>query len=112
MTGPENDLRGIGISPRERLARIEALLEIVDAKLDGKASSESVVALALRVAALESNTAVLEQRNQQVLNWRDEVRHEIATVKDDISTIGRKLAYATGTLAVVVIGAQWILGRI
>lgn len=51
--GNGDGLSGAGITPKERLERIEAMLERIDAKLDAKANESDVVALELRVRELE-----------------------------------------------------------
>lgn len=59
MNDGHDDLKGAGISPRERLERIEAMLEKIDGKLDNKTDQVDFLALQARVyAAEEAITAV------------------------------------------------------
>lgn len=93
MSASDDSLAGAGISPRERLQRIEELLGRVDQKLDNKANSADVVALELRVRALEQGGG------ERVA----EMRERVGALDADVAVIGRKLAYATGTLATVMV---------
>ena len=86
-------LSNAGISPRERLQRIETLLERVDQKLDNKANAADLVALELRVRQLE------QHGGERVQEMRNRVEH----LDSAVSIIGKRLAYATGTLSAVVV---------
>lgn len=88
-----DDLNNAGISPRERLQRIETLLERVDQKLDNKANAADLVALELRVRDLETSGGARV----------NEMRERVGSLDSDVQIIGRKLAYATGTLATVIV---------
>lgn len=52
MTEPTNGLSNAGLSPRERLERIEHLLEKIDDKLDTKADAQRLYTLELVVQSL------------------------------------------------------------
>lgn len=94
-----DDLNNAGISPRERLQRIEELLGRVDAKLDNKANASDVVALELRVRALETSGGERVQ----------EMRERVGSLDGDVRVIGRRLAYATGTLASVIVMSNMVV---
>lgn len=99
MSDQDDTLRAIGISPRERLERIELLLERVDSKLDGKADAAALAALEMRVRA-----------NEQMLSpAATEMRAKIAHLDAAIDKHGRKLAYATGTLSAIIVIANLLV---
>lgn len=97
-----DDLQGAGISPRQRLERIEALLERIDGRLDSKASASDVIALELRVRDLE------QSGGERV----SEMRERVGGLDADLQVIGRKLAYATGTLATVIVVSEVLLVQV
>ena len=53
MSTPHDDLVGAGISPKERLERIETMLERIDNKLDNKADRSDLIILENRVREIE-----------------------------------------------------------
>lgn len=93
MSDDTDSFRNAGISPGQRLFRIEALLESMDSKLDGKADLAYVVALEQRVRLLEIGG---DARS-------NEMRGRVDKQDDALGSLQRKLAYATGTLATVVV---------
>jgi predicted RNA-binding protein len=93
MSNERDDLLNAGISPRERLANIEGLLRVMDGKLDGKADVAYVAALEQRVRLIEIGG---DARS-------NEMRGRVDKQDDQLGAIQRKLAYATGTLATVVV---------
>lgn len=93
MTAPRDDLGNAGITAKERLGNIETILTRMDAKLDGKADVAAVNLLELRVRNLEIHGP----------EPMAEMRIKISALEDSINSVGRKLAYATGTLSVVVV---------
>ena len=58
----DDSLRGISISPRERLERIENLLGVINGKLDQKADKADLGALEVRVRGLELQLQRVQQR--------------------------------------------------
>lgn len=93
MSSTDDSLANAGISPRQRLERIEALLERIDGRLDGKADAGVVWALEERVRTLEQNGG------DRVV----EMREHVGVLERDLGALGRKIAYATGTLAAVMV---------
>jgi len=100
-----DDLQGASISPREQLRDIRAILERMDSKLDGKADGAYVFQLEQRIRLLEvgGGDRVVEVRARQDQTDRS------------LEQIQRKLAYATGTLSVVVVIVNamtiWLINR-
>lgn len=80
----DDTLRSIGISPRERLERIEKMLETIDGKLDGKVDMTEFVKLETRVDGLHRDHENLKNR----------------------------MAWLAGALAVGAILGEYIIGRI
>ena len=97
----EQDLRSIAISPRERLERIEKGIDQVLSKLDSKADAAAVVAVALRVAALEQHIAVAAQAAIDVHEARIRMEDEVDTLRQEHAKLGRKVAYYAGGLAML-----------
>lgn len=89
--GTGDGLTGAGITPKERLERIEAMLERIDAKLDAKANESDVVALELRVRDME-----LE------LSSFDGVKKEHEEIFAELAELRQKVFMATGGLVVLV----------
>ena len=78
-----------GISAKERLARIETVLDKIDRKLDHKADKADVVALEVRVRAIEDDA-------------HEHVRHpEMKDVHNDIGAVKQRLAMYAGGLGVL-----------
>ncbi len=97
----EQDLRSIAISPRERLERIEKGIDQVLSKLDSKADAAAVVAVALRVAALEQNVAVAAQAAMDAHDARARMDIEVDNLRQGHAKLGRKVAYYAGGLAML-----------
>jgi hypothetical protein len=91
-----DDLSGASISPREQLRDIRAILERMDGKLDGKADGAYVGALEQRIRLLEVGGG------DRVV----EIRARVEQVDAGLQTLARKLAYATGTLSMVVVAVN------
>lgn len=98
----EDSLSNAGISPRERLERIEQMLERIDGKLDGKANAAEVAGLEARIRELELNGSV----------HIPEMRAKVEALEVGHGVIQRKLAYATGTIVVVMVFVNWLLPQI
>jgi len=91
-----DDLQGASISPREQLRDIRAILERMDSKLDGKADGAYVAGLEQRIRLLEVGGG------DRVV----EMRARVEQVDNGLQVLGRKLAYATGTLSMVVVAVN------
>jgi adenosylmethionine-8-amino-7-oxononanoate aminotransferase len=96
MSDERDDFLNASISPRQQLQDIRRILERMDAKLDGKADGSYVMALEGRIRALESTGG----------ERAVELRHRQDQIDQALATLERKLAYATGTLAAVVVVAN------
>lgn len=98
MTNGNGDgLTGAGITPKERLERIEAMLERIDAKLDAKANESELVALELRVRDME-----LE------LSSFDGFKKEHDELFEQLNSLRQKVFMASGGLAVLVFTVEFI----
>jgi len=112
MTDNDDSLRGIGISPRERLERIEALLGVIDSKLDQKADKADVVALDQRVRTLELHGTSLAQETKLAVERLQgvseahlgEMRGAVDALAAGQSHIQVRLSYYAGGLAVLAVG--------
>lgn len=93
MSDDTDSFRNAGISPGQRLFRIEELLEKMDSKLDSKADLAYV-------AQIEGRLRLLEVGGDAHTN---ELRGRMDRLEHATDGIQRKLAYATGTLATVVV---------
>jgi hypothetical protein len=93
---------GAGISPKERLERIEAMLSGIDKKLDGKADVAIVIAMETRLSLLEK--AQIEQRMLQRANEEKvlEARTLAEALRVESAQITRRVAYAGGAVAAAV----------
>lgn len=125
MTGMEGEpeayvdesLRSIGISPRERLARIETLLVAIESKLDSKADKSDIVQLEARIWAIEvhgSHTATEASKAAQALSEeraRDikEVETELAALREDHHQLKSRIAWIGGALAVAAVISEYAL---
>lgn len=96
MSEDNENFRNAGISPGQRLFRIEELLEKVDSKLDGKADLAYV-------AQIESRLRLIEIGGDAHTN---ELRGRMDRLENTTNSIQRKLAYATGTLAMIVVAVN------
>lgn len=90
-------LTNAGITPKERLERIEAMLERIDAKLDAKANESDVVALELRVREME-----LE------LSSFDGLKKEHEELFVELNALRQKVFMASGGLAVLVFFIEFV----
>lgn len=97
--GRDDTLANIGISPRERLGNIELALARIETKLDSKANQSDVDLLNARVRELELGDGP---------NAR-EMRVRVEHLDGEVKTVGRKLAYATGTLAAVMVAINLVV---
>jgi hypothetical protein len=100
METPNN---GTGWTQKEMLVRIDAKVDVIAAKQNH---------IDVEIALLKARADEIERQVAVKLNdsheWRDEVRKEINTVKDEQNVIGRKLAYATGTVGAIVVVVNFI----
>lgn len=97
-----DDLSNAGITPKERLARIESLLERMDGKLDNKADAAVVAALELRVRDLETHGSISAQQTAG----------RVDGLERSVEKLGQKLAYATGTLSAVIVASNMVVAWI
>lgn len=112
MASDHDDLVGAGISPRERLQRIEELLGVIDSKLDSKADATALIALTLRVATLEKEVTE-HTANAAYRQERDaEMRNAVKTLEQGHESLKQRVAYAAGAAAVVVVVAEVLLNRL
>lgn len=115
----DDSLRSIGISPRERLARIEALLVTIDDKLSSKASQVDMLALEVRIRKIETEGSVhareAVEEARRLAREREEdlimLTKEYRQLRSDHEGLGRKIAWAFGALAVAAVGAEAILAH-
>lgn len=114
MTTEEPDsLRSIGISPRERLERIENLLGSIDAKLDVKADKEDLRLLEGRVREMELHGSSGLQELRGIVTEAKHLSEKNAAVQNiamtEVRTLHQatqtKLAYYAGGLAVLTTAA-------
>lgn len=128
MTGMEGEpeayvdesLRSIGISPRERLARIETLLVAIEGKLDNKADKADIVQLEARIWAIEvhgSHTATEAAKAAKLLS--EERMHDIKAVeaelmdlREDHHQLKSRIAWLGGALAVAAVVSEYFLMHI
>lgn len=114
MTEPiDETLRNIGISPRERLERIETMLERIDGKLDSKADASEVVALNVRLSVLEASVIehhalILHDRGK---DWVTNLESEVDNLHREHNRIKTRMAYFAGVAATVVVVAEIIFGH-
>lgn len=122
----DDDLRGIAISPRERLERIEGVLERIEQKMDMRfdAMEQRVRVLELRVVPTTETVAVeikrldaqhtaLEARLRKVEEvGSNAARHAeaaAARAEDGIGDVRRRLAYYAGALAALSVVVNLVL---
>ena len=116
----DESLRSIAISPRERLARIEALLVTIEQKLDYKASQADLLALEVRVREMEvkgthhAQDALEEARRLAREREADLVMldNEYKTLRQDHEALGKKIAWAFGVLATAAVVSEYILAHV
>lgn len=103
-----DNLVGAGITPKERLERIEVLLTNIDEKLDTKTSQADHLALALKVEVMQKEfiehkvwaTGLLE--DVHILPYQN---------REEISRLKNRIAYAAGVAAVLAVVAEAILNN-
>jgi hypothetical protein len=100
METPNN---GTGWTQKEMLIRIDAKVDVIAAK-----QNHLDVEIALLKARADELERMTRSKVEDVAVWRDEVRDEIKQVKEEQAIIGRKLAYATGTVGAIVIAVNLI----
>lgn len=115
----DESLRSIGISPRERLARIEQLLVDIGQKLDNKASREEMLALEVRIWQIEvkgsnaANEALNEARRlaRERVEDLEQLEAEVKMLSEQHADLKAKLAYIAGGIAVVAVAGEAIINR-
>jgi hypothetical protein len=115
----DDSLRSIGISPRERLARIETLLVAIEQKLDNKASQADMLALEVRVREIETKgtrhtaEAMVESRRlaEERLVDLKELEADFAALRMDHEQLGRRLSWALGAVAAAAVVAEYVMAH-
>lgn len=100
-----DDLVGAGISPKERLERIEALLARIDEKLDGKANLHDLYALQLRMEVIEKEFA-----EHKV--WATQLLNQLPALEDGINSLKTRMAYGAGAAALAIIIAEKFITKV
>lgn len=98
----DETLKSIGISPRERLERIEAVLERIDNKLDGKADQSTVVAMEVRLKAVE---ACIERGEDLKIRYA-ELNAVFKELHADHEQLRNRMAYYFGGIAAIAVAAE------
>ena len=119
MTDMADSIQNAGITAKERLERIENTLGRIEEKLDNKADKAEVVALELRVRHMEQHgLGQVDEVITKVADIRTEANHQLDQMKKTIDNLTKnqgklstKLAYATGTIATLMILLE-ILSRV
>ena len=95
MTANGDGLSNAGISPRERLERIENMLTKIDEKLDSKADIS-------RVVVLEQFMIESRGRNpERLIAELREAQSHIRTLESEHQVMRRRIAYYSGAAAVI-----------
>lgn len=94
-------LQNAGISPKERLERIESMLERIDQKLDSKASETDLISLELRVRNLELEMSSFEG-----------LRKEHKEFAEGIESLRQKVFMFSGGLAVLMFVINFLANKI
>lgn len=98
-----------GLTTQQWLVRL-------DGKLDQQAATQQADRVKLAILEERMNQAEARQREnlEGAESWRSEVRRELAEAKQEASLaraegqkLGKKLAYATGTVSAFVIAANF-----
>ena len=113
----DDSLRSIGISPRERLARIEALLLDITSKLDNKANREDLLALEARVWKIEvQGSTHASEALTEARRLAEERRQDLETLDADVTLLRKdhielktRIAYIGGALAVAAVISEYFL---
>ena len=95
----DDGLQNAGISPRERLERIERMLEKIDDKLDTKADAALVTSLQSRLEIIERDGTNLARAADR---HASDARSEISRVKIKMAFYAGALAAASFTLQVAL----------
>ena len=96
-----DDLEAAGLTAKERLGRIEELLDKMDRKLDDKASMSEVIALEARVRELELHGSESVRKMEPAVNKLFEL----------VRQTEKKMAYYAGAAAVAVVLATALLDK-
>lgn len=105
----DDTLRSAGISPRERLERIENILTRMDEKLDNKADALVVNALIARIAALELAGALVAQQSSSLASdVRDKLDSKIEKLQGEHAKLDKKLSRYAGAVAVILFLAPFV----
>ncbi len=118
----DDSLANAGITPKERLTNIETILTRIDSKLDGKANQSDVAAMELRVRAIEvANALTFDTKDRldkveadakvRLDRVEADAQSRIERVEHEVSGLGKKIAYAAGSLAVVVVIVNLVAAR-
>lgn len=94
-------LQNAGITPKERLERIESMLERIDQKLDGKANESDLISLELRVRTMELELSSFEG-----------LRKEHKEFAEAIQEIRQKMYMFSGALALGIFLFEFIMRNI
>lgn len=105
----DDELVGAGISAKERLERIEALLDRMDRKLDSKVDQAEFLSLDARVRDLELHGS---QATRDLVVGCSEMTGTIVELRESHNALKVRIAYAAGAAAVVVVAAEWLLARV
>ncbi len=105
----EDDLRSAGISPRERLERIETMLSRIDEKLDTKADAVMVASLSARISAIELAAAVVTNQTTTLANdVRDKLDARVSALQKEHQVLNTKLTWFAGAVAAVITAAPFV----
>lgn len=105
-----DDLADAGITAGQRLTSIEEILKEIVVKLDGKADRSTVVALEYRVRELELAQAKADAAERVVNIERAANAVKAEKRQDDqddaIEQQGRKIAWASGAMAALIVASN------
>ena len=100
-----------GFTTKEMLVRMDGKLDVLAA--NQQHTDIELAMLKERVRQVEDR-AKTEGRDSEA--WRAEVRGEMSEAKNEAALLGRKMAYATGTVATLVVLVDllvpWILTKV
>jgi hypothetical protein len=119
--GQDETLRNIGITPRERLERIENMLVNIDEKLDVKADKTEMLQLEARVRAIEVEGSRLareaihkadvlaherlrdiEQLEVRLVKFDSDLASDVERLRKDHSALSSRVSWAFGAVAAIV----------
>lgn len=113
-SGGVDGLQNAGITPKERLERIEAMLTKIDEKLDGKADAALVAAIEVRLRTLENYGPERVAHMYEVMDGRvTKIEQEgspharlaevgIKELNDEVQVVKKWVLMASGGLGVLV----------